>query len=33
MQNAKPVSTPLVAHFRLLFVLSPQSKDDLDHMS
>ena len=30
MQNAKPVSTPLVAHFRLSSALSPQSDEDVD---
>ena len=33
MQNAKPVSTPIVAHFRLSSALSPKSKDDVDYMS
>ena len=33
MQNAKPVSTLLATHFRLSFVLSPQSDDDVDYMS
>ena len=32
MQNAKPVSTPLAAHFRLSIALSPQSQDDVDYM-
>ena len=33
MQNAKPVSTPLAAHFRLSSALSPQSDDEIDYMS
>ncbi|KAG8481856.1 hypothetical protein CXB51_027225 [Gossypium anomalum] len=33
MQSAKPVSTPLAAHFRLLSVLSPQSDDEIEYMS
>ena len=33
MQNAKPISTPIAAHFRLSSALSPQSKDDVDYMS
>ena len=33
MQNAKPVSTPLVARFGLSYVLSPQLDDDVDYMS
>ena len=32
MQNVKPVSTPLAAHFRLSIALSPQSQDDVDYM-
>ena len=33
MQNAKPINTPLAAHFRLPSSLFPQSDDDLDYMS
>ena len=33
MQSAKPVSTPLAAHFRLLSALSPQSDDEIEYMS
>ncbi|KAG8473470.1 hypothetical protein CXB51_035763 [Gossypium anomalum] len=33
MQSAKPVSTPLTAHFRLLSALSPQSDDKIEYMS
>ncbi|KAG8496862.1 hypothetical protein CXB51_008020 [Gossypium anomalum] len=33
MQNAKPVSTPLAAHFRLSSALSPQSDDEIEYMS
>ena len=34
MQNVKPVSTPLAAHFTLSSTLSPQSyDDDVDYMS
>ena len=33
MHNAKPISTPLAAHFRLSSALSPQSDDDIDYMS
>ena len=33
MQNAKPVSTLLAAHFRLSSALSPQSDDEIDYMS
>ncbi|KAG8499322.1 hypothetical protein CXB51_005880 [Gossypium anomalum] len=33
MQSAKPVSTPLVAHFRLSSALSPQSDDEIECMS
>ena len=32
MHNAKPISTPLAAHFRLSSALSPQSDDDVDYM-
>ncbi|KAG8489524.1 hypothetical protein CXB51_017540 [Gossypium anomalum] len=31
--SAKPVSTPLAAHFRLLSALSPQSDDEIEYMS
>ncbi|KAG8497073.1 hypothetical protein CXB51_008352 [Gossypium anomalum] len=33
MQSAKPISTPLVAHFRLSLALSPQSDDEIEYMS
>ena len=33
MQNVKPVSTLLAAHFRLSSAISPQSEDDIDYMS
>ena len=33
MQSAKPVNTPLAAHFRLSSALSPQSDADVDYMS
>lgn len=33
MQNVKPVSTPIVAHFRLSSTLSPQSYDKIYYMS
>lgn len=33
MQNAKPVSTPLAAHFRLSSTLSPKTPDEIDYMS
>jgi hypothetical protein len=33
MRNAKPVSTPLAAHFRLSSALCPQSDDDVEYMS
>ena len=33
MQNAKPVSTPLAAHFRLSLALSLQSDDEIEYMS
>ncbi|KAG8503382.1 hypothetical protein CXB51_001329 [Gossypium anomalum] len=33
MQSAKPVSTPLVAHFRLSLDLSPQSDNEIEYMS
>ncbi|KAG8474857.1 hypothetical protein CXB51_031589 [Gossypium anomalum] len=33
MQSAKPVSTPLAAHFRLSSALSPQSNDEIEYMS
>ncbi|KAG8474407.1 hypothetical protein CXB51_033681 [Gossypium anomalum] len=32
MQSAKPVSTPLAAHFRLSSALSPQSDDEIEYM-
>ena len=33
MQNAKPITTPLVAHFRLSSALCPQSDEKVDYMS
>ncbi|KAG8473064.1 hypothetical protein CXB51_035003 [Gossypium anomalum] len=33
MQSAKPVSTPLAAHFRLSSTLSPQSDNEIEYMS
>ncbi|KAF3665269.1 Retrovirus-related Pol polyprotein from transposon TNT 1-94 [Capsicum annuum] len=33
MQNAKPVSTPLAAHFKLSATLSPKIDDECDYMS
>ena len=33
MHDAKPVSTPLAAHFRLSSALCPESNDDIEHMS
>ena len=33
MQNAKPISILLAAHFRLSFALSPQSDNEVDYMS
>ena len=33
MQNSKPVTTPLAAHFRLSYALCPQSNEDVDYMS
>ena len=33
MQNAKPVTTPLAAHFRLSSALCPQSDEEVDYMS
>ena len=33
MQNAKPVTTPLSAHFRLSSALCPQSNEEVDYMS
>ncbi|KAG8496957.1 hypothetical protein CXB51_008164 [Gossypium anomalum] len=33
MQSAKPISTPLAAHFRLSSALSPQSDDEIEYMS
>ncbi|KAG8490786.1 hypothetical protein CXB51_014006 [Gossypium anomalum] len=33
MASAKPVSTPLAAHFRLSSALSPQSDDEIEYMS
>lgn len=33
MLEAKPVTTPLVAHFKLSSQLSPNTKDEVDYMS
>jgi hypothetical protein len=33
MHNAKPVSTPLAAHFILFSTLCPESDDNIDYMS
>ena len=33
MQGSKPVSTLLVAHFKLSSLLSPQTKEEMEHMS
>ena len=33
MKNAKPVSTPLAAHFKLSAAMSPQSDNDIEYMS
>ncbi|KAG8474924.1 hypothetical protein CXB51_031638 [Gossypium anomalum] len=33
LDSAKPVSTPLTAHFRLSSALSPQSDDEIEYMS
>ena len=33
MQNVKPVTTPLEAHFRLSSALCPQSDKEVDYMS
>jgi len=33
MQNAKTVTTPLAAHFKLSTTLSPQTKDKVEQMS
>ena len=33
MHNAKPVSTPLVAHFKLSSALCPKSDADIEYMS
>ena len=32
MQNAKPVSTPLVAYFRLLASMSPQNDEEKEQI-
>ena len=31
MQNAKPVTTPLAAHFRLSSALCPQSDEEVEY--
>ena len=33
MQNAKTVTTPLAANFKLSFALCPQSEEEVDYMS
>ena len=33
MQHAKPVTTPLTAHFKLSSTLCPQSNEEVDYMS
>ena len=33
MHDAKPVSTPLAAHFRLCSALCPVSDDDIEYIS
>ncbi|PHT48471.1 hypothetical protein CQW23_12679 [Capsicum baccatum] len=33
MQNVKPVSTPLEAHFKLSTTLSPKTDNECDYMS
>ena len=33
MQNVKPITTPLVAYFRLSSALYPQSDEEVDYMS
>ena len=33
MQNVNPVTTPLIAHFRLSYALCPQSDKKVDYMS
>ena len=33
MQQSKPVSTPLAAHFKLSVDLSPQFEEEKEHMS
>ncbi|KAH7550154.1 hypothetical protein JRO89_XS13G0144400 [Xanthoceras sorbifolium] len=33
MKNAKPVSTPFAAHFKLSAAMSPQSDNDIEYMS
>ena len=33
MHDAKPVSTPLTAHFKLSSALCPVSDDDIEYMS
>ena len=33
MQNEKPITTPLAAHFRLSSALCPQSDEEVDYMS
>ena len=32
MQNAKPVTTPLAAHFRFSSAIRPQLDEEVDHM-
>ena len=33
IQNSKPVTTPLAAHFRVSFSLCPQSEKEVDYVS
>ena len=33
MQNAKPITTSLAAHFRLLSTLCPQTDEEVNYMS
>ncbi|XXG58369.1 hypothetical protein AAC387_Pa04g0693 [Persea americana] len=33
MQSSKPVNTPLAAHFKLSAALSPQTEEEVEHMS
>ena len=33
MQSSKPVNTPLAAYFKLFVALSPQTEEEVEHMS